>query len=524
MVASADALDASRQLIDALLDGRVLRGVDSPDVIETHVSWVVLTGELAYKIKKPVNLGFLDFSSLESRRLACLEELRLNRRLTPDIYLDVIAIRGDPRRPHFGEHGPVIEYAVKMRQFPRTAVLASSIAGTLNPAELDALAELIARFHESIPSSDPTQPWGEPALTWEAVQTSLRQLDGLPTTAEARALLNGLRDFLEREFRGHAGLIEQRRQAGYVRECHGDLHLGNLVRLGGRIVPFDALEFDPALRWIDVLNEVAFLVMDLEVHGNDHQGFYFLNRYLEITGDYSGLPLLPFYLSYRALVRAKVIALSPGGDKQANRCRINALLRYAGAPHPPSGPLLVLMSGLSGSGKSYLARRLAAVLPAVHLRSDVERKRLFGMDALQRTQSALAGGIYCTDASDRTYDRLNQLVAAVLDSRLAVIVDATNLRRQQRARFLATARQLGVRAVILLCQSDPATIAERVEQRQAQARDPSEATLDVVEKQRELFEPPLANEADLLVEIDTGTVSPLSATLDRLRSILPARS
>lgn len=523
MSGPTEAVNASRQLLDALLAGRVFGGTDSPEVIETHVSWVILTGELAYKIKKPVNLGFLDFTSVESRRQACMEELRLNRRLTPDIYLDVIAIRGDLRQPHLGDNGPVIEYAVKMRQFPRDAVLASGVAGVLEVTELEKLADLIAQFHESVPRGGVAECWGDPALIWEPVRSSLQQLAGLLSATVDPALLNRVRDFLEQEFREQSGLMEQRRRAGYVRECHGDLHLGNLVRLNGRIVPFDALEFDPALRWIDVLNEVAFLVMDLEIHSNGHQGYRFLNRYLEIGGDYAGLPVLPFFLSYRALVRAKVIALSPGGDSEVTRRRVDTLLGYAAEPRPPLGPLLVLVAGLSGSGKSYLARQIAAALPAIHLRSDIERKRLLGLQPLQRTDSPVAGGIYRADVSERTYDRLNQLAGTILRSRLAVIVDATNLRQQDRSRFLATARCLGVKTAILLCKSDPATITARVERRQAEAGDPSEATLEVVARQRELFEPPQPDEADLLAEIDTNTGDCLSSSLNQLRSLRPVR-
>jgi predicted kinase len=313
--------------------------------------------------------------------------------------------------------------------------------------------------------------------------------------------------------------MDQRRAAGAVRECHGDLHLGNLVRIGGRIVPFDALEFDPALRWIDVMNEVAFLVMDLMVHGRRDLAFRFLNGYLDMTGDWEGLQVLPFYLGYRALVRAKIRALAPAVAAGGNQPGIDQLLAHAGSPLAGIAPVLVLMSGLSGSGKSWIAGQLAPVVPAIHARSDIERKRLFGLGALARTRSAPDAGIYAADASARTYQRLQAIVTSALDAGFPVIVDAANLRREHRARFVAVARNARCPAAIIACNADWTTIEARVHERLAAGRDPSEARMEIVERQREEFEPPLPAEADLVLSVDTralGDVGPLAA---RLRSL-----
>jgi hypothetical protein len=352
------------------------------------------------------------------------------------------------------------------------------------------------------------------------LEESLGQMRSLLHAANARRSLDAVRAFLHDELRRRGELMERRRIAGRVRECHGDLHLGNLVRLAGRIVPFDAIEFDPGLRWIDVLSEVAFLVMDLDAHGLRDLAFEFLNRYLDVTGDHEGLAVLPFYLGYRALVRAKVRALSPAAQSDEARATVARLLDFAASPLPGLQPGLILMCGISGSGKSWLAERIARVLPAVHLRSDVERKRLFGLAALERTDSSLGQGIYAPQSSGRTYQRLSVLAAAVLAARMPVIVDATNLRRQQRAAFIEMARAASRPAAILLCETDAATIDERVRRRHAAGTDPSEAGLSVVELQRRAFEPPLTVEADLVITCSSGSEETACQVAGQLRRLL----
>jgi aminoglycoside phosphotransferase family enzyme/predicted kinase len=507
-------------LVHALLEHHVLTGGRAnPRVIETHISWVILTGELAYKIKKPVNLGFVDFSTLEARRQACLEELRLNRRLVPELYLDVLTIHGSREHPTLAKNGPVIEYAVKMRQFPPRSATADSIVGQLTAREMDELAVLLAGFHRGLPGSPPDPRFGLPDQIWCPAADSLAQLGALLSDAAGRSDIERVRVFLEAEMRRNRDLMERRHAAGAVRECHGDLHLGNLVRLDDRLVPFDALEFDPALRWIDVLNEVAFLVMDLGHHGRRDLAFRFLNRYLDATGDHEGLPVVPFYLGYRALVRAKVRAMAPPGLTSATRQTVDRLLAEAADPHAGAAALLVLMCGVSGTGKSWIAERLAERLGAIHVRSDVERKRLFGFEALDRTASAAETGIYDPQASAHTYRRLCAIAACSLSCGFPVIVDATNLRREHRAPFLTAARDAGCPAAILVCQADRATIEHRVSRRLAAGQDPSEARMEIVDRQRRLMERPGLSEADLVWFIETAKFKETGELADRLRKL-----
>ncbi len=515
-----DAQAATRRLVDALIRRGTIGRSAHAEVIETHISWVILAENLAYKIKKPVRPGFLDFSTLELRHRACLEELRLNQRLLPEHYLDVIAIHGSADEPVFEPKGPVIEYAVRMRRFPPGAVLSGADAPEISDDEIDALAGLVGRFHRDLPPASPEDAWGAPEAVRAPADASIVQLRELLRTPSLLTLLDGASRFIDQEFRRNAVLMRRRQASGFVRECHGDLHLGNLARVGGRIVPFDALEFDPALRWIDVLSEVAFLVMDLEVHGERHAGFRFLNRYLDVTGDHCGLPVVPFYLAYRALVRAKVTALSPDAHLPERQDLVERLLRYAADPRAKIGPLLVLMCGISGSGKSHLASRLAKSLPAIHVRSDIERKRLFGLDALARTGSAVAEGIYAPDASARTYARLEQIAAAGLEAGVPVIIDATNLSRARREPFLQISRETGCPAALVVCHCAPELIESRVQRRQAGRRDPSEASQDVVRRQLLQFEAPDAAGPSLVLDLDTGQPLQLDQVTARLKELI----
>jgi aminoglycoside phosphotransferase family enzyme len=278
-------------------------------VIETHISWVLLTGYYAYKIKKPFNLGFLDFSSLEKRRHYCQEELRLNSRLAPDIYLDIVTISGTEKQPKLGASGTVIEYAVKMRQFEEDKTFDLLLAqNQLTHNHVKQTAKIIAAFHSGIESTVADTDFGSSDTIMQFVRENfiqILQLDGI----EKPDSLNQLASWSEQQHTALLPFFKQRKQAGFIRECHGDLHLGNIALIAGQVVPFDGIEFNPYLYWIDVISEIAFLVMDLQDKQRHDLGFQFLNEYLQYNGDYDGLKLLRFYLVYRAMVRAKVNAI-----------------------------------------------------------------------------------------------------------------------------------------------------------------------------------------------------------------------
>jgi aminoglycoside phosphotransferase family enzyme/gluconate kinase len=479
------------------------------ELVETHISSVLLTGDYAYKLKKPLDLGFLDFSTLEKRRHFCHEELRLNRRLAPQIYLEVLPITGTPENPRLKGPGEPFEYAVKMRQFPQAAQLDRVLArGSLKPAHIDQLARTLAEFHARVAVAGPETAFGTPAAAYFPMGQNFDQIRPL-VSAAFHPQLARLQTWSERERDRLTETLAARKRDGFVRECHGDVHLANLALLDEQVVIFDCLEFNDNLRWIDVMNEVAFTVMDLDDRGQRVLARRFLNAYLEHAGDYAGLALLRFYQVYRALVRAKVsvIRLGQPGLGSEERAQIENKYRgYADLAErytQPTKAALLITHGLSGSGKSTLTQALVERLGAVRVRSDVERKRLYGMTAEQRSGSALNGGLYTADAGTRTYERLAELARAVVNAGHTVMLDATFLKRTQRERLRALAQELRAPFLILAFEATEATLRERVAARTLAGVDASEAGLTVLEHQRASAEPLTAAEQEHALVITT---------------------
>jgi len=492
---------------------RSIGGSAPAAVLETHISYVLLTGEYAYKIKKQVAFGFLDFSTLAARRSFCEQELRLNRRLAPALYLDVVPITGSADAPRLGGEGTALEYAVKMREFPQSELAATLLArGELRPADIDALAIRVAGFHAAIDVADAAGAFGTPDGVLGLALRNVEEIAPLIAADSERRQLDRLREWTEGEHRRLGASFEQRRARGFVRECHGDLHLGNIARIDGELVIFDCIEFNEEMRWIDVMSEIAFTVMDLEDRGRADFAHRFLNAYLEHTGDYAGLAVLPFYLAYRALVRAKVALLraaQAGAGAGTARVEARAYLHLASKYAKPPRPALIVTYGLSGSGKTTLSEALLERIGAVRLRSDVERKRMHGLAPLERAGATIGGGLYSPAATDSTYERLRSLAREIVDAGRTAIVDAAFLRRSQREPFRALAAELGVPFVILVFEASEATLRQRVAVRDARGDDASDADLAVLGHQLAAREPLAAEERACAVVYDAE--APLAA-------------
>lgn len=501
--------------------------VTAIQVLQTHMSWVLLTGDYVYKLKRPVRFAFADFSDPAHRARLCAEELRLNRRYAPSLYLDVVAVRRDPGsgEAHVGPDGPVLEYAVRMRQFDRRDELAALVpAGAVDATEFRDFGVALAAQHRALPQLPTDAGFGSPAAV---ARTLRRNLAEWYLQAPRDAARLRLRRQLALRLRRARGALAARHRDGHVRECHGDLHLSNLVRLDGRITPFDALEFEPAFRHVDVADEVAFLAADLRGYGRADLAHAFLDGYLDESGDYDLLRVLDLYLLHRALVRAKVMAIRARDGADAGQARqwrqreadfVELALRV-GAPRTPR---LLLMHGPSGSGKSWLARQLAPRLDAVHLRSDRERKRLAGLAPLDASGSPTGGGLYARDLTARTYARLLDCARAALAGGHDVICDATFLHREQRAGFAALAAGAGAPAVLLQCHADDAVLRSRIRARRAAADDASEADESVLDWQRTHLEPHAADEGLRILAVDTGAADPLGQAMRALQAATPA--
>lgn len=495
-------------------------------LIETHISWVLLTGDYAYKIKKPVNFGFLDFTELSAREHFCGEELRLNQRLTEGLYLEVLPITGSVEAPQINGEGPVIEYALKMRQFPQEGLLSTLQAnGELNNDHIDALATQIAHFHLQAPQVPQEHYQGTPAAVMEPVQQNFDQIRPFLTDKADLQQLDALQAWARTSFDRLEPLLAERKAEGFIRECHGDIHLGNATVIEGKVVIFDCIEFNEPFRFTDVWGDAGFLAMDLEDRGLKSLARRFVSQYLELTGDYAGLQLLNFYKAYRAMVRAKVALFSmpQGAEGLARANGLRQYRRYAELAESYSAipsRFLAITSGVSAVGKSHVAVRTVEALGAVRLRSDVERKRLFGEQQAEAAK-VLQSGIYNHQASAETYARLHQLADLILAAGFPVTIDATYLKREQRDAAAAVAEARGVPFLILECNAPEAVIASWLSQRQSENNDPSDATLEVIQMQLATREPLSADETLLSKRVETNESGSLDKLVRQIRDRLP---
>lgn len=500
------ALDLHEALIAGLMQPAAYpHAVAQVERIDTHISTVLLAGDYAYKLKKPVAFDFVDFSTVERRRQSCVDEVRLNQRTAPRIYVDVVPIAGPRSAPRIGGSGTVVEYAVRMRRFDSAQTLDRLARdGAISAAHIDRLAATIARFH-----ADANRAVGSagPDSVRQRVDDNFAFMRERVQSAADRARLDALAAWSAAGLRAHSARIAARSAQGFVREGHGDLHLGNIVMLDGEPVPFDALEFNAGLRRIDVINDIAFTFMDLLDHGLPGPAWRLVGAYVEHTGDYEGLALLHFYAGYRALVRAKIALIREQQSHVARHLRLHehrsfaSYLALAEQLAAPRARRLVVMCGLSGSGKSTVAQHLAETMPAIRVRSDVERKRLHGLAATARSD----GRIYGEAATRATYARLADIARSLLEADLAAIIDAAFLQRDERRAFRALAEELGARFTLLVCEAPVEVLRARVAARAAQGGDPSEADVDVLQRQLAWWQPLAADELADVVRCDTSS-------------------
>ncbi len=476
-----------------------------PRLIETHLSWVFLAGEFAYKVRKPVALDFVDFSSLAARHADCEEEWRLNHPLAPGLYLGVVPLTRDAGTGaiRIGGHGSAIDYAVRMRRFHQHDVLrAMALEQRLGPQQIDPLADLIADFHSAAPVADASTDYGTAARICRTLEDCAAAVLTLsPDSQRAQAAVSLLRQHAERL--AHA--FDSRRRTGHIRECHGDLHLGNIVLIGTRPTPFDCLEFSAALRWIDTMHDTAFLFMDLLALDLPDLAYRLINRYLERSADYSGLAVLPFYAAMRALVRARVLLERArqlqDADEEADMQRDEAhrLLDLSVSLLARDDGCLILMHGLSGSGKSTRAAQYAQAERMIRVRSDALRQRKHDSTPAER---------YTPHAIDRTYRRMAAICRIGVRAGFPMIADATFLASQQRARFFSLAKRLGVPVAIADCAAPLSVLQARVTARAKRGTDASEADLAVLEAQIATQQPLGGDELAHVIPAEVSAVLP----------------
>ncbi len=495
---------------------------------ETQISVVFLTGAYAYKIKKPLTFSFLDFTTLESRKIACEREVTLNRRLAPDVYLGVVPIARAAHGLRVGGGGEVVEYAVKMVQLPEEGMLDHLLQrGAANQDMVRRLAKDIAAFHKRAATGPEIARQGGLETTRQFVEGNLRdgeEFPGLHPDHEAWERTKSFsRAFMERR----APLFRKREAEGRIRDGHGDLHAAQVCFHDGRITILDCIEFNDRFRYGDAISDLAFMAMDLDFYGRPDLSHAFVQAYLDETQDWEGLELLPFYKAYRACVRGKVAGYRMRDPDAAEAVRREAEERgrryYALAAeysHSRVGPVLVLIGGLMGTGKTTLAETLAREQGFAHLSSDVTRKRLAGMEPQERRHVAFGADIYGPESTARTYQALLEEAAALLDQGRSVVVDASFREAGERQKFLTLARGKGVPFLFALCEAEDAVVRRRLTERVQQGAGASDGRWELYARQKATFQPPDDIPPESLLRLDTArpaesAVRDLLARLDR---------
>jgi aminoglycoside phosphotransferase family enzyme/predicted kinase len=471
--------DADQDEVLAFLEAGALGG--PVERIDTHAAIVLLTGDRAFKLKRPVRYSFLDFTTLAQRERTLRHELELNRRTAPELYRRVLPVTRGPGGLALDGDGEPVEWLLEMLRFPAEAQLDRVAAAQgLSDQLVDRLAEVVAASHAS---ATPRLDKGGLAALREVADGNLEDLRAAVPAVFTAAAVRDLGTRTEAQLARHGPLLERRRAAGLVRHCHGDLHLANIVLLGDRPVLFDCVEFDDDLACIDVLYDLAFLLMDLIEKGHRAAAARLLNGWLERTRDHAALARLPLFLSLRAAIRAKVLGLAAVGGADAEPAEARRYLTLAAAFLSPPAPILLAIGGGSGTGKTTLARALAPGLQgpapgAVILRSDVIRKELFGRPATER----LPAKAYTSGISTRVFATIAERAAACLAAGHSVIADAVYGQPEQRAGIEAVAAAVGVpfRSVWL-----DAPLAARLDRVTRRTGDASDADAVVVHRQAE---------------------------------------
>lgn len=477
--------------------------IEPIQLIQTHVSYVFLTGDYAYKVKKPVNFGFLDFSTLEQRQHFCSEEWRMNQPIAPEIYLEVLSIAEVDGKFVLGGAGQAAEYALKMCQFPQEALLVTMFEqGKLTETHMEELGRIVAQFHALSKTNDYIRSFGEVAKIREAFDENYQQAEKYIGGPQTQQQQEATKNFSDTFFEQQQTLLATRRENNRIRECHGDLHLRNICFWHDKIQLFDRIEFNEKFRFVDVMYDVAFAVMDLEARGRKDLGNAFLNTYIEQTGDWEGLQVLPLYLSRQAYVRAKVTSFlldDPGVPEEAKQEAAKVASDYyrqAWEYTKTNQGQLILMSGLSGSGKSTVARHLARRLGAIHLRSDAVRKHLAGIPLEQKGGNEL----YTSEMSQKTYNRLLELGLMLANRGFPVILDAKYDRIALRQDAIDQANTHKLPIKIIQCTAPEEILRDRISSRTS---DVSDATADLVNQQLAAAEPFTEEEQSLVAPIDT---------------------
>lgn len=476
-------------------------------IAETHISYLFFTGRYVYKVKKPVDFGFLDFTTLEKRKFFCQQEVKLNSRLSPDVYLGVEEIREENGRISLGGQGKTIEYAVKMKELPSEGMLIRLVSESkATPELMDRIALKIATFHREAETSNEIAGFGNVSVIKKNIQENFIQT--VPYIG--KTLLREQYDFISERaaaFLGHYNLIfAKRKNGGMIKDCHGDLHLGAICVEKDNIQVFDCIEFNDRFRYGDTAADIAFLTMDLEYNNCFDLSSAFTEAYIRYSGDSDISVVLRFYKSYRAYVRGKVMSfLLDEGEvsEEQKRKALKSAKGYFGLAYSYfMQPTLIIMAGLVGTGKSAVAASLGEATGAPVVRSDEARKRLAGILPGEHRYEDYEKGIYSEEFTNKTYSELLKEASEVLGGGRSIILDASYKCRASRERAAALAREKGARFFIVECVCEEEVVRARLKKRMGE-KEVSDGRWETYERQKHGFEQITENEGRL-IRIDSA--------------------
>ena len=487
--------------------------VDSVDVLQTHISFVALTGKYAYKVKKPVDFGFLDFSTLEKRKYYCEEEIRLNRRLCPDIYLDVVPITLEDNKMVLGGSGRVVDYAVKMKEFPQEHIMTKLLQqNKVAEKTIDKICDILIDFYKSGEKSKEIEKFGRLESIKKNIDENFEQTISVVDVTIPRDIYEFIKKANDDFFKKKKDVFEKRIKNGRIKDSHGDLHSGNIV-LSDKIYIFDCIEFNKRFRYCDVASDIGFLAMDLDFLNHPFLSSYLINRYVEKSGDRDIFEVLNFYKSYRAYVRGKVIGFRLN-DPNVKESEIKEIVETTKKYYQLSyyytsllsvdlqidKPIIFVVSGLSGTGKSTLALKLVVDYNASYINTDVVRKEIAGIDKYERHHDPINTGLYSQEKVDYTYEKVIEKAAEILKKKSNVVVDATFQKKKYRdlAKKIADENN----AVFILVQTTALdNIVRKWLDKRLKKKTVSDGRWEVYLNQKKTFEPYSPEEKPVIVDM-----------------------
>ena len=475
--------------------------VESVDVLQTHISYVALTGRYAYKVKKPVDFGFLDFSTLEKRKYYCEEELKLNKRLCPDIYLDVVPITSENSRLTLNGSGKVVDYAVKMKEFPQKQIMTNLLKkDKVSEKTIEDICDVLVDFYKSGKKSEEIEKFGRLETVKRNIDENFEQTQPAVDVTIPRDIYNFIKKANEEFFKQKKDVFEKRIKDNRIKDCHGDLHSGNIV-LSDKIYIFDCIEFNERFRYCDVTSDIGFLAMDLDYLNHPFLSSYLIRRYIEKSGDEDILEMLNFYKSYRAYVRGKVIGFRLD-DSNIEEIEKKEIIKTAEKYYRLSyyyasllsvdlqidRPIVFVVSGLSGTGKSTLASKLVVDYNAYYLNTDIVRKEIAGIDKFERHHDPINTGLYSEEKVDYTYEKVIEKTAEFLKKRDNVVLDATFQKKKHRGMVEKIASEKD--AVFVLIQTTaPDDVVKKWLDERVRKKTVSDGRWEVYISQKDTFEP-----------------------------------